>query len=105
MDTLNDTTAAVGSILYTSWGYDQTNYDFYQVVERRGTSTIVLRKLAVESENEGWCRDKVKPRKDVFIERDEPLVRRINKHGRARIESYSCLYPWDGLPKHATSYA
>ena len=26
----------VGSILYCSWGYDQTNVDFYLVVARKG---------------------------------------------------------------------
>lgn len=98
------TNAAVGDILYTSWGYDQTNYDFYEIVARRGTSTIDLRKLQCASEDEGWCRHKVTPVKGAFAG-DETLTRRINKHGSAKIESYAWLHPWDGKPKHATSYA
>lgn len=93
----------VGSILYTSWGYDQTNIDFYQVVERRGKTTIVLRQLKRRSENEGWCRDKVWPLPDEFVN-DELIVRRI-KHGCAKIESYAYLHPWDGKARSATSYA
>ena len=38
----------IGSILYTSWGYEQTNIDFYQVIELIGTSTVVLREIAQE---------------------------------------------------------
>jgi len=30
-----------GDILYSSWGYDQTNVDFYQVTEVRGKHVIV----------------------------------------------------------------
>ena len=31
-DTDTDTSIKVGDIFYTSWGYDQTNVDFYEVV-------------------------------------------------------------------------
>lgn len=97
-------TAEVGAILYTSWGYEQTNYDFYQLVERRGKSTLVLRKLQVTKEFEGWARDKVMPVKDQF-DGEEKLTRRIGKHGYAKVTDYAHLYVWDGAAKHATSYA
>lgn len=100
--TLND--AVPGTILYASWGYEQTNHDFYQVIERRGKSTLVLRQLKVAKESEGWARDKVMPLKDQFTD-DPPLTRRIGKHGYARVTNYAFLYPWEGTPKHATSYA
>lgn len=97
-------TVEVGAILYTSWGYEQTNYDFYQLVERRGKSTLVLRKLQVTKESEGWARDKVMPVKDQF-DGEEKLTRRIDKHGYAKVTDYAHLYVWDGAAKHATSYA
>jgi hypothetical protein len=100
--TLSD--SAVGDILYTSWGYEQTNIDFYEIVARRGKSTLSLRKLRCSSEVEGWCRHKVLPLKGQFAG-NQVLTRRISKHGTAKIESYAILHPWDGEPKHATSYA
>lgn len=35
----------VGDIFHWSWGYEQTNCDFFQVIEKTG-STLVLKKLA-----------------------------------------------------------
>lgn len=100
--TLND--AVPGTILHASWGYEQTNHDFYQVVERRGKATLILRQLRVAKESEGWARDKVTPLKDQFTD-DPPLTRRIGKHGHAKVNAYTFLHIWEGRPMHATSYA
>src|SRR5690606_23434396 len=40
----------VGDILCSCWGYEQTNVDFYQVVELKGKSTVVLQELAQKRE-------------------------------------------------------
>lgn len=99
-------TVTVGTVLFTCWGYDQTNYDFYQVVARRGQSTLVVRQLKTQSVTEGRPDSMCTLETPLIGEFDgEPLVRRVNKHGRARIESYSSLLVWDGKPKHATHYA
>jgi hypothetical protein len=100
--TLKD--APVGTILYASWGYEQTNYDFYQLVQRRGQSTLVLRKLKVSKESEGWARYKVMPLKDQF-DGEETITRRVSKYGYAKVNDCAHLYAWDGDAKHATSYA
>ena len=39
------TALSVGDVLYTSWGYEQTNIDFYQVV-RVLNKKIVVREIA-----------------------------------------------------------
>lgn len=39
----------VGDIFYTSWGYEQTNLDFYQVVGLVGKVTVKLRKIAKDT--------------------------------------------------------
>ena len=41
----------VGDLFYVMWGYEQTNYNFFQVVGLRGKHTIILR------ENERMCAD------------------------------------------------
>jgi hypothetical protein len=54
-----------GTVLYTSWGYDQTNIDFYQVV-RSTDKTVWLQQLEKEVvEQTGWAHYAVKPSTDV----------------------------------------
>ncbi len=35
----------VGTVLHCSWGYDQTNCDFYEVIDKKG-QTVTLRPIA-----------------------------------------------------------
>lgn len=58
-----------GAIFCHSWGYDQTNVDYYQVVKRSGTR-VYLRPIAASSVagSEGFMSDSVVPAKDRFID-------------------------------------
>lgn len=66
-----------GSIIYNSWGYDQTNIDFYQIVEVKPKS-VILRKIesCYVSGTEGFMCANVKPIKDCFV--GEPILKKIN---------------------------
>jgi len=44
---------AVGDVLHCSWGYDQTNCEFYEVVALVGKSMVEIRKIASESDGGG----------------------------------------------------
>ena len=57
-----------GDILHHSWGYDQTNCDFYQVVEVKKAS-VVLRKIGAKTVpgSEGFMCESLIPEKDAFI--------------------------------------
>lgn len=44
---------SVGSILRASWGYDQTNIDYYEVVGLIGAKMVELREIAQESKPDG----------------------------------------------------
>lgn len=58
----------VGDILHYSWGYDQTNCEFYQVIEVRERS-VVIREIGhkpVEG-SQGFMSQSVKPDKDRFL--------------------------------------
>ena len=35
----------VGDVFYTSWGYEQTNVNFFQVIELRGASSALIREV------------------------------------------------------------
>lgn len=94
----------IGSILYTSWGYEQTNIDFYQVIELIGTSTVVLRELAQEKiteRNDSFC-GKTKAKPNRFI--NEPFRKRANAQGIVRMNSFSLAWLWDGSPLYYSSY-
>jgi hypothetical protein len=41
--TTNQKTPVVGDLFYSSWGYDQTNIDFYQIVAMKGCTASVRR--------------------------------------------------------------
>lgn len=58
----------IGDILHHSWGYDQTNCDFYQVVEVKKAS-VVLRKIGAKTVpgSEGFMSESLMPEKDAFI--------------------------------------
>lgn len=94
-------TVKVGDIFSSSWGYDQTNVYFYQVVELRGARTAVLKRIAGERNYTGPMSGTTLPTRDSFLERCEPLVKRIqitDKSGRPhfKIASYEYAYPWQG---------
>lgn len=42
----------VGDVFYTSWGYEQTNVNFFQVIELRGASSAMVREVYLEIEEE-----------------------------------------------------
>ncbi|MCJ7743522.1 MAG: hypothetical protein MUO99_03065 [Dehalococcoidales bacterium] len=70
----------VGDILHHSWGYDQTNCDFYQVVEVKKAS-VVLRKIGTKTVpgSEGFMSDSLMPEKDAFITKG---FQALTKHDR-----------------------
>jgi hypothetical protein len=96
-----------GMIFYTSWGYDQTNIDFYQV-------TRVSGKFAWLREVVGYCPANMqKPtsydssytmaQKDSFVKDSKEMKKRIqfgsNGEPHFRIASYAYASLWDGRPK------
>ena len=93
----------VGDILVSSWGYEQTNIDFYQVTAAPGKCTVELRELAKNAVETEWCRARVTPRKDKFV--SAAFKRRASIDGRVKVSSVASAYVWDGRAKHQTSYA
>ena len=94
----------VGDIFYSSWGYDQTNVDFYQVT-KVGPAMIAIRqidKLVVRGRGEP--QEYVEPKPNVF---DGPVMNKKLKttyDGRPSVtlNSYSSAYKWDGKAKPQT---
>lgn len=58
---------SVGDVAYTSWGYDQTNVEFYQIVELKPKS-VVVRQVKENSSDHGQPGGgKTAPRRFEFI--------------------------------------
>jgi hypothetical protein len=82
-----------GSILHTSWGYDQTNVEWFQVTRVVSERTVELREIAAEITETGWCTGNCKPIPGAFVEpryegddRGVPIVRRANPDGSVKID-------------------
>ena len=74
-DTPNADGVHVGDIFYACWGYDQTNYDFYQVVALRGKHTAILRENACKSEMCSDYNGYKRPIRDSFRNEKEHVRR------------------------------
>jgi len=95
-------TLKVGDVLNTSWGYEQTNVDFYEIVAVSG-SMVTLRQIAASlTENGDMCGMTV-PQPGKFI--GEPLRRRANAYNRVNIHSCASAGLWDGNAKYVSWYA
>ena len=97
-------TLKVGDILNTSWGYDQTNVEFFQVTAIVGARMVELREVAADSVTTGFMSGNKTARKDQFVGND-PL-RRLVKYGNAvKIDECRSAWLWDGRPLSWSSYA
>jgi len=91
----------VGTLLVNSWGYDQTNVDFYEIVERRG-AFAVIREIAgrsvVGSEGSMSCRMAACP--GEFI--GEPMRKLIGPYGISA--EHGCMSPTTADESHYCSW-
>lgn len=100
---------ALGDVLVSSWGYEQTNIDFYQVVgfTKSGKS---VRLIAIESEQvevTGFMTEKVRPCPGCPVEGAKSFTKRIPADGTDYISlsSYSFARKVDRDTYTATHYA
>ncbi len=118
----------VGDILHHSWGYDQTNCDFYQVVEVKPAS-VVLKKIGTKTVpgSEGFMCESLMPEKDAFITKGTQALTKddrditpdnltitkkvsfsVNSDGSLKYyipTPYGWCDLWDGNKKYSSWYA
>lgn len=78
----------VGDVLVSSWGYEQTNVDYFQVIELVGKASVKLQQIAKEKNYEsrgdsGYC----VPVLNTFC--GEPFVKKVTDGTRVTLTSYS----------------
>lgn len=104
---------AVGDVFVTSWGYEQTNIDYFEVVEKHG-QYVTLRPIASRTvEDTGWMQRTVEAVPGSYIDRcaliDDKSSARYKVKGtkdkpRIDLTSFASAYIWDGKPNNETSY-
>lgn len=102
---------SVGDIFYSTWGYEQTNVDFYQVT-RKTAKTLTLRPISSIKLDEGNMTAREMPARGCFTDRNAHVPiegKRCRMQGcgsepSVRICDYANAYPWDGEPVTSTSW-
>lgn len=78
---------SIGDAFVSSWGYDQTNVDFYEVVGKKGKTTLLLREISqTRTYDSNGLSGKCQPLYGKFIS-DEIIEKRLS-NGSINFESY-----------------
>lgn len=96
-------TLQVGDILVSSWGYDQTNVDYYEVTMLKGVKSVWVRKIACSLEGTGHMCGRAMPVKGHYL--SDPALKRVGQGNRVRIDDVRKAYPWDGKANYCSWYA
>lgn len=80
------TALVVGDVLVSSWGYEQTNYDYYQVIRLVGARSVEIRKIASLSEETGYMQGDCVPSKNNFT--GPAMVKRVDERGAVKVHTW-----------------
>lgn len=100
----------VGEILHTSWGYDQTNVEFFEITEVKG-KYVILREVAQEREETGYMTGNCSPKSGCFLnprhEKDEQGVpiRRLAQQTGIKIDDVRTAWRSTDRKYRWSSYA
>lgn len=78
----------VGDVLHASWGYDQTNADFYQVVKVPSKCFVIVREIGYKTVSDNGPSTQVVPVKDAFLEKPEKRMK-SGPCNSIRVSSYA----------------
>lgn len=91
-----------GEIFYTSWGYEQTNVDFYQVISVTAHSVKLLELCQQDKEYPGMMSGYTMPCRNQF--KNEKVITCRVTGENFRINGRYYAHKWDGQPKHYSTY-
>jgi hypothetical protein len=104
----------VGDVFYASWGYDQTNVDYFQVTAKSGQFVTIRGIGCASMESDRYTEDKITADPGHFLAwspfiHDNSKGRKIKiqsydgKRPYLSLESFANAYPWDGEPDYRTN--
>lgn len=99
----------LGTILYSSWGYDQTNIDYYCVVEMSKSMCKILPMKQDRTDRTSGDMSEYVIASKLIDFGGELLRKRVqtskyNNGQYLRIESFANAYLWDGKEKYQSHY-
>lgn len=95
----------VGHHLVTCWGYEQTNREFFRVIEVKGPRTIVVQEVETidtSPANSAWATGSKVPGEN-FAKGSKPLTLRTSYGNSVKPEGHHASL-WDGKPASWTAY-
>lgn len=94
----------VGDILVCSWGWEQTNVDYYQVVALVGKNSVSLRKITGDKTYTNSMSGTVTPVADSFV--GDAFTKRVKgSYNAVKMTDYSTAYKYEGGTNHFSEYA
>ena len=79
----------VGDIMRTHWGYEQTNIEYFEVVEVKGKHVIV-REIAKDGYSTGWAMEQVGPMPGNYVGKPK---RRLAQKTHIKIDNIRTAFP------------
>ncbi len=104
----------VGDILTSSWGYDQTNVNFYRVTKVLGKfvelEEVSSKMVAQDSSMSGYVVPEFRTPNEPSLRHEGKTLRKLVQGTSAddmyvKIESFEFAYLWDGKEKFTSSWA
>ena len=96
----------VGDIYVSQWGYDQTNVDYYQVMQVK-SKTAVLNQIGCNKTYTGPMNGTCVP--DTSVVGSKAIAKRIlvltDNEPYFKLNSYSSAYPWKGETNSFSEWA
>lgn len=103
---------SVGDVLVCSWGYDQTNIEYFEVTALVGSTMVEYRPIACETTETAYMQGESVPLPGHYTGEAKRAVARV---GRIRIYSFASAYRMEPVtvngksvgfkPHHWTAYA
>jgi len=99
-------TIQIGDILYSTWGYEQTNVNFYKVVGRTEKNLKIQEIETIRKPNSEFMSYDAIP--DEGKSKGKAMLRKIKtcmNREYVRPCDYFSAHKWSGMPVLGTSYA
>lgn len=97
------TTCKVDDIFVSSWGYEQTNVDYYKILEIKGNEAVFVEiGQIVEEGSEGHDCCRVLP--DPGVITGEPFKKKIQLGECISMASYEHCHKWEGKSNYKSWY-
>lgn len=93
----------VGDVLVNTWGYDQTNVDYYQVTEV-GARSVMVRAIEAKTADDGNQTMTGRSQPDRYKFTGPAMRKQLSEDGSIRFEFGGCR-KWDGKASRYSYYA